>query len=456
MSRSATGRRPCTVSSRAGSWTSSRWTRRACSRSRRASTSPATRRCGRSSRPSRRRSWCASPATWASRPPACDGCSSRRKARARRCSTGARPRSPGASKSSWRSGSSDRPLAGGRRGPPSSPSLSPRGARMVRGPCRETPGRVPRVSVLVVAEHLRGELRPVTLELVTAAKELEGPVAVAVIANDPSRLSEAVNVDGVDEIVTVTVDAAEFENDVYQEVVEALIRERTPKVTLLGFTVNSMGFGPAIAAKLGLGFASDVFALRNDSGSLLAERAFYGSKAHAELEFPGKEQVLLLVRPTTWPAAEGQGSATVTDFPVTIQGSRARHKNFEEVAAGDVDITTADFLLSVGRGIGDKENLPRFEELADKMGATLSVSRPIVDAGWMANARQVGQSGKTVKPKVYLALGISGAVQHLAGMKTSGTIIAVNSDPEAPIFRVAHYGAVADLFDVADELDKLY
>jgi electron transfer flavoprotein alpha subunit len=311
------------------------------------------------------------------------------------------------------------------------------------------------VSVLVVGEHLRGEWRPITHELVSAAKELEGAVTVAVIAKDPAPLADGVNVEGVDEIVTVKVDAEEFENDVYQQALEALVGERKPKVTLLGFTVNSMSFGPAVAVKLGLGFASDVFAVRSDSGSLVAERAFYGSKVHGELEFPG-EQVVLLLRPTTWPPAEGQGSATVTDFPVSIQGSRARHKDFEEVAAADVDITTADFLLSVGRGIGDKENLTRFEDLADKMGATLSVSRPIVDAGWMTNARQVGQSGKTVKPKVYLALGISGAVQHLAGMKTSGTIIAVNNDPEAAIFNVAHYGAVADLFEVTEELEKLF
>jgi electron transfer flavoprotein alpha subunit len=312
------------------------------------------------------------------------------------------------------------------------------------------------VSVLVVAEHLRGDCRPITHELISAAKELDGPVTVAIIARDPAPVADAVNVEGVDEILAVKVEAEEFENDVYQQALEALVSERQPAVTLLGFTVNSMGFAPAVAAKLGLGFASDVFAVRNDGGSLVAERAFYGSKVHAELEFPGKEQVLLLLRPTTWPAAEGHGSAQVTDVPVTIERSRARHKDFEEVAAGDVDITTADFLLSIGRGIGDKENLPRFEELAGKMGATLSVSRPIVDAGWMTNARQVGQSGKTVKAKVYLALGISGAVQHLAGMKTCGTIIAVNNDPEAAIFNIAHYGAVADLFEVTEELEKLY
>jgi electron transfer flavoprotein alpha subunit len=311
------------------------------------------------------------------------------------------------------------------------------------------------VSTLIVAEHLRGELRPITYELVSAAKELGGPVAVAVIAQDPAALADAANVDGVDEVITVAAGPEEFENDVYQQALEALIAERQPQVVLLGFTINSMGYGPAVAVKLGLGFASDVFALR-DEGGVVATRAFYGAKVHAEVEFPGLDQVLLLIRPTAWPPAESAGSAAVSDFEVSIDGSRARHRDFVDVAAGDVDITTADFLLSIGRGVGDKENVARFQELADKMGATLSVSRPLVDQGWMPNARQVGQSGKTVKPKVYLAMGISGAVQHLAGMKTSGTIIAVNSDPEAAIFDVAHYGAVADLFEVAEELEKLY
>ena len=311
------------------------------------------------------------------------------------------------------------------------------------------------MSVLIVAEHLRGELRPITLELIAAAKELQGPAAVAVIAKDPSALADAVDVEGVDEILSVKVDQEEFENDVYQQALEQLIQQRQPWLTLLGFTVNSMGYGPAVATKLGLGFASDVFALR-DEGGLVATRAFYGSKVHAEVEFPGHDRVMLLLRPTAWPPAEGAGSAAKGEVSVSISGSRACHKEFVDVATGDVDITTADFLLSIGRGVGDKENLPQFEELAGKMGAILSVSRPLVDQGWMPNSRQVGQSGKTVKPKVYLALGISGAVQHLAGMKTSGTIIAVNSDPEAAIFNVAHYGAVADLFEVAEELEKLY
>jgi electron transfer flavoprotein alpha subunit len=309
------------------------------------------------------------------------------------------------------------------------------------------------VSVLVIAEHLQGRVRDVTYELISAGRELGGPVTVAVIGVDPASLD--VNREGVDEVVHVEVAQSEFENDVHQAALESLLAERKPEVVLLGFTVNSMGYGGAVAAKLGLGFASDVFAVAREGESLVVTRAFYGSKVHAELEFPSGKPVLLLLRPTAWQPAAAGGSPTVSQHALGPVESRARHRELREAAKGDVDITTAEFLLSIGRGIGEQENIAMFEELADKIGATLAVSRPIVDAGWMPNARQVGQSGKTVKPKVYLAFGISGAVQHLAGMKTSETIIAVNTDPEAAIFDVAHYGAVADLFDVAEELTKL-
>jgi electron transfer flavoprotein alpha subunit len=306
---------------------------------------------------------------------------------------------------------------------------------------------------LIVTEHLRGAVRDVTGELVTAARQLGSPVALAVIARDPSQLD--VSFDGVDEVVEVAVEQEEFESDVYQHVLESLIEERQPQVVLLGFTVNSMGYGPAVAAKLDLGFASDVHGLARDGGALIATRSFYGGKVNAELEFPEGQPALLLIRPTAFAPAASGSSPSTSAFSVEVPASRARHVDFREAAVGDVDITTADFLLSIGRGVGEQDAIPQFERLAEKLGAVLSVSRPLVDAGWMPNARQVGQSGKTVKPKVYLALGISGAVQHLAGMKTSGTIIAVNTDPEAAIFNVAHYGAVADLFDVADELEKL-
>ena len=312
------------------------------------------------------------------------------------------------------------------------------------------------MSVLVVAEHRQGELRDVTRELVTAAQGLEGPVAVAIVGAEAAALAEQANVQGVDEVLTVAAGGQEFENDAVQAAVEALVRERKPRVVLGGFTVDGMGWGPAVAASLGLGFASDVFGVRLEGGELVAQRAFYGGKVYAELDFPGKETVLLLLRAATWAPAEGTASATVSAVEIDAPASRARHREYVEAPVADVDITTADFLLSIGRGIGEKDNIEQFEELAEKMGAVLAVSRPLVDAGWMPASRQVGQSGKTVKPKVYVAFGISGAVQHLAGMKTSGTIVAVNSDPEAAIFNVAQYGAVCDIFDVADELEKLY
>jgi electron transfer flavoprotein alpha subunit len=309
---------------------------------------------------------------------------------------------------------------------------------------------------LVIAEHLRGRLRDVTRELVTAAQELPRPVSIAIIAADPGPLADEADLQGVEEIISVRGGGDEFENDVYRDVLEALLADRQPDVVLTGFTVNSMGYAPAVAAKLALGFASDVFALSLEDGAVVARRAFYGSKVHAEVELPGGRPVILMLRPTVWVPAEAGGGAARSELSVEVRSSRARHLGFVEAPQADVDITSADFLLSIGRGIGDKENIDRFVRLAEKMGATLSVSRPIVDAGWMPSARQVGQSGKTVRPKVYLAFGISGAVQHLAGMKGSGTIIAVNSDPEAAIFSVAHYGAVADLFEVAGELEQLH
>lgn len=311
--------------------------------------------------------------------------------------------------------------------------------------------------VLVVAEHRQGQLRDVTLELVTAGRELGGPVAVAVVASDPSAFHGAVDVEGVDEILDVTVGQDEFENDVYQTAVEAILTDRQPDAVLMGFTVNSMGYASAIAAKTGAGFASDVFGLSQEDGQIVVQRAMYGGKVHAEIELPAGRPAILLLRPTTWQPAGGSGGATTTVFSVPEQPrSRARHREFVEVQASDVDITTADFLLSIGRGIESKDKVPYFEELAGKMSATLSGSRPLIDSGWLPSARQVGQSGKTVQPKVYLALGISGAVQHIAGMKTADTIIAINTDPEASIFTVADYGAVADLFDVAEALEQLY
>ena len=312
--------------------------------------------------------------------------------------------------------------------------------------------------ILVVAETRRDELRSVTLDLIGAALELKdaagGRVTVAIVDADPSSFTGALAVSGVDEILTVTTPTPSFEAHVAQQVLEALVEAEQPDVVLLGHTIDSMGFGPAVAARQGLGFASDVTAVSWDAGPV-AIRGAYGGKLVAELDFPGRERTLLMLRAGAFDPAEADGAAVgVRAVDVAFDTAPTEHLDYREAATGDVDITKAEFLVSIGRGIEDKDNVAQFEDLADKLGATLSVSRPLVDAGWVSNARQVGQSGKTVQPKVYLALGISGAVQHLAGMQKADTIIAVNTDPEAPIFSVAHYGAVADLFDVAEALEQ--
>ena len=313
--------------------------------------------------------------------------------------------------------------------------------------------------VLVIAETRLGELRDVSLELVSAALSVKadagGRVAVAVLDQEPDRFAGQLAVDGVDELLLVPTPTEHFEAHVAGRALAELIAAESPSLVLLGFTIDSLGFGPAVAAKHGLGFASDVTALRWDGG-LVAERGSYGDKLVSELEFPGKQTTVLLLRGGTFEPAQASGATLATrTVEVALDGvAKTEHLGFVEAEAADVDITKAEFLLSIGRGVEDKDNIPRFEALAEKLGATLSSSRPLVDAGWMPSARQVGQSGKTVKPRVYLALGISGAVQHLAGMRTAETIIAVNTDPEAPIFGVATYGAVVDMFELADQLEQ--
>jgi electron transfer flavoprotein alpha subunit len=314
--------------------------------------------------------------------------------------------------------------------------------------------------ILVIAEARQGELRDVSFELIGAALEAGrqsgGPVSVAIIDAEASRHAAALGSDGVDEVLSVTAPVPEYEAHVAQRALEGLIEHEQPEVVLLAHSIDALGFAPAVAAAAGLGFASDVTVLRWDGGPV-ATRGAYGDKLVAEYDFPGKSCTLLLLRAGTFaPATPGSGGVPAREVALELDGvARTEHAGYREVQEGDVDITKADFLLSIGRGVEDKDNIERFEELAEKLGATLSVSRPLVDAGWMPSARQVGQSGKTVKPRVYLAMGISGAVQHLAGMRTAETIIAVNTDPEAPIFSVAHYGAVKDMFELADELEQV-
>jgi electron transfer flavoprotein alpha subunit len=311
------------------------------------------------------------------------------------------------------------------------------------------------MKALVVAEHRNGKLNAATLELISAARDL-GDVTVAVIGRAAASVVEAADVAGVEEIVLIDSSVGELDPDAYRAALSHLIELRQPNVVLIASTAHSFSYAGAVAAANGLGFASDVHALEVDGDSIVAERSFYAGKVRAELEFPGRSGVLLVLRPAVWPPARGEkAGATRTTIAIDLASNVDRLEAVQAPMDG-VDITKANVILAVGRGIGEQENLGLFEDLAQSIGATLAVSRPLVDAGWATADRQVGQSGKTVKPRLYLAFGISGASQHLAGMRSSETIVAVNNDPDAAIFAIADYGGVFDAVELARELEKLY
>jgi electron transfer flavoprotein alpha subunit len=315
--------------------------------------------------------------------------------------------------------------------------------------------------ILVIAEQRRGELRPVSLELVGAAQSLRrtgDEVAVAILSDSPDRFAAAVSTSGVDEIVTVKTAAPEFDADTFESAVSALIAARKPDVVLVAHSVDSFGYAAALAARLGLGFATDVFKAERIDGELVATRGGYGQKVNVEVDFPGRGTILLAIRGNVFKPPELAGSPRLTSFDPPAVQSRTTGGEFVELGAGDdVDMTTAEFILTIGRGIGEEAKVPQFRELADAVGATLGCSRPIADAGWLPKSRQVGQSGKTASAcKLYIAMGVSGAIQHLAGMKHVSTIVAVNTDAEASIFGVAKYGIVGDIFEIAEELRRLF
>ncbi|WP_435144928.1 electron transfer flavoprotein subunit alpha/FixB family protein [Halobaculum sp. P14] len=309
--------------------------------------------------------------------------------------------------------------------------------------------------VLAVAEHRRGDLRDVSFELVTAGRELAdglgGDLHVAVISGDVDGFAEMLRLDGVDTVHTVA-EGEEFNHDVYAQVVEALHEELDPAALLLPNSVNGLDYAPAVANALDLPLVTDAVDLAYGD-RLEATREMYGSKVETTVEVDA-DQFAVTVRGGEWGAAETAADVDVEPFDVAVDDDAVRTTvtGFEEVGAGDVDIADAEFLVSIGRGIEEEENLDLIRELVDVTGATLSSSRPIVDNGWLPKNRQVGQSGKQVTPDVYLAIGISGAVQHVAGMKGADTIIAINTDPNAPIFDIADYGVVGDLFDVVPAL----
>ncbi|WP_336362241.1 electron transfer flavoprotein subunit alpha/FixB family protein [Halalkalicoccus salilacus] len=310
--------------------------------------------------------------------------------------------------------------------------------------------------VLAIAEHRRGALRDVSYELLSAGAELAEETGrelhVAVLGGRIEEFTRSLSKGDVDVIHTVT-DGEEFNHDVYTQVVGQLVEELDPSVLLVPNSVNGQDYGPAIANRLDRPLVSDVTDASFDGETLSATRQMYGSKVETTVEVEA-DRVAVMIRGGEWPGANDSSDPEIREFDADIDESAVRStvKGFEEVGGGDVDISEAEVLVSVGRGIEEEENIALVEELADALGATLSASRPIVDSGWLEKNRQVGQSGKTVTPEIYIAIGISGAVQHVAGMKGSETIVAINTDPNAPIFDIADYGIVDDLFDVVPAL----
>jgi len=307
--------------------------------------------------------------------------------------------------------------------------------------------------IFVITEHMNGKFSDVSFEMVGKAKELAsawGGQVVAVV------LGSGVSANVFASDVTIHVDDAalsQFNPEAYGKVIEALVKERSPRLVMFGWTATGMDLAAWLSAKLSVPCAAYV---KNIGADLTMTCQAYGGKMSADVS-PEGDMAIAAVLAGSFLAEAGQGSTAATQVtsPVALDGLKTKFIEAIKPAGGDVDITAQTKLVSIGRGIGSKDNVELAEELAQKLGATVSSSRPVVDAGWLPRTRQVGKSGLKVKPKLYLMLGISGAPEHLEGMKSAELIIAINTDKKAPIFNVAHYGATADLFEVAEAMLEL-
>ena len=310
--------------------------------------------------------------------------------------------------------------------------------------------------IFVLMEHRRGELREISLEMLSGAAGLGGTVVAVLLGSGVDDF--AAKAAGLADKVLV-VDDAMFENFnalAYQKALSALIKENGPGLVLMGHTGHGVDLAPALAVELNAPMVTDITGVEMDGDKPKPTRQFYGGKLDAHMVLKDADLYILTVREATFQAADPSKSGEIVKVanPVTDDLSGRKFIEYVEPVAGDVDITQSTLLVGVGRGIREDKNLPILEELAALMGADLAASRAVVDAGWLPSDRQVGISGKTVKPKLYLAVGISGAFQHVTGMKGSEVIIAINKDPDAPIFGIAQYGIVDDLLKVVPALTE--
>jgi electron transfer flavoprotein alpha subunit len=313
--------------------------------------------------------------------------------------------------------------------------------------------------ILTFAEQRDGTLRRASLEVVSEARRLAGgfgdTVGVVVVGPGTESLAGELASYGADR-VHVFDDAAydAYATEAWARAVASVVEETKPSVVLFPMTAMGKDLAPRVAAKVDAGLASDCVELEAVDGRLSARRPTYAGKAYATVEWAGDPQLASL-RPNVF----ALGTPDTSRTPEVVKGtadtaSRAKVTATEAAAEGKIELTEAQIIVSGGRGLKAPEHFSLVTDLAEAMGAAVGASRAVVDAGWVEHQMQVGQTGKTVSPSLYVACGISGAIQHLAGMSTSKFIVAVNKDPDAPIFKVANYGILGDVFEVLPKLTE--
>lgn len=312
----------------------------------------------------------------------------------------------------------------------------------------------------MLVEHRNGEIRDITYEMLTKAREIADKFGLHVIAvllgNDIEKEAEHLS-EYAEKVLMVQDSKLEnFNSDAYQKVLEVLIERYSPTLTLIGHTSYGIELAPSLAVSLGIPLATDCIDFFFENGLFYVIRQMYGGKVNVKATLCKAENYIVTVRPATFTITKPQmpvkGMLIKESSPLVEEVKTKRFIKYVIPPPAAVDISAAEKLVSIGRGIRDASNMPIIEELARALGATLACSRPIVDKGWLPSERQVGNSGKTVKPKLYLAIGISGAFQHVMGMKNSELIIAINKDPKAPIFNYSDYAVVEDLFKIVPVL----
>jgi len=310
--------------------------------------------------------------------------------------------------------------------------------------------------ILVIAEQHDDKLNRASWETITAAQQMAAgqPLRVAVLGSSVEAVASELATAQVSEVLTVRNPAlGTYTADGFVQAARGLIEQTRPEYVLLPHTYQTRDFAPQLAASLDRPLIADCVGVKTADGSPAFIRLMFQGKLAADVVPAGEAPYLVTFQIGAFradQAAKRASPAPITAANVAVDASAIRQRPEEPFrgAKQAVDLTQAERIVSVGRGIKDKENIALVEKLAHALNAEIGASRPICDAGWLPMERQVGSSGQTVAPKLYLALGISGAIQHLVGMKGSRTIVAINRDAEAPIFEVADYGIVGDLFEI--------